>query len=505
MPSRLLNLALVGGGTLGFHTLLSLESAPRQVLGVQVVGIVDTDGKAPAMAEARRRGIACATTIQELPGVENLDLILELSGDPREVQRLVEGKAPQTGVLDREAARRFLDLGKALEDRARQRHLEQAFAHTLTRATEEGVVVLDRDFRIRRINEQACRHAGILPEEAEGRYCFQVLRQATSPCHSPDSPCPMRETLSTGRSAHAIQEHLYADGDTRYCDVTTYPLVNAEGEVVQVLEIFRDITNDLAQRLEARTRSIKGDLAKLVQEDKLVALGKLVASVAHEINNPVSAILNFTKLLLREAREGPPDPAALAQHVRWLELTVSEAERCARIVGNLLSFARQQRVEAREADLGELLRQMVQLTAHRMTLSDVELVDFLPEEPLRIFGDPTQIQQCIANLIFNALEAMPGGGQIILRGGVDAERARVWLEVEDTGEGIAPEHIEHIFEPFFTTKDGGVGVGLGLSMVYGILRQHDARIGVTSPAGRGATFRMTFPRHPAGAGHRDLS
>lgn len=456
--------------------------------------------ESPAMQEARRRGIRTATCVEEVLALGDLDVIFDLTGDPEVARRLTAGKGQGVGVVDLEAAGRILELAESMQERARQLHLEQAFAQTLTHATEEGVVVLDRDYRIRRINEQACRRAGIAPEEAEGRFCFQVLRQVASPCNSPESPCPMQETLATGRSAHAIQEHVSADGETRYSDVTTYPLVNAEGEVVQVMEIFRDITHDLAERIESRTRSIKDDLAKLVQEDKLVALGKLVASVAHEINNPIAAILNFTKLLLKEAKEGPPSPEALTQHMRWLELTVGEAERCGRIVGNLLSFARQQRVEAREVDLRELVRQMVQLTLHRMQLNGVELVDALPEERLAIWGDPTQIQQCIANLIFNALEAMPGGGRLLLRGGVDPERREVWLEVEDTGEGIAPEHLDHIFEPFYTTKSGGVGVGLGLSMVYGILREHHGRIGVESAPGRGATFRMTFPWHRAAPG-----
>ncbi len=513
---HVLTLALAGGGADALNVMRALDTPSVEYLDIRVLGIADPDPRAVARLEGERIGIRTLDDPRDLVSLGGLDFIVDLTGDPEVRAHLIAHKRAETGLLDRTATLRLGELAAFLKRRERENHLERTFAHTLTRATDDGVLVLDRDYRIRRINEPASRLAGLSPDEARGRYCYQVLRQAAEPCQGLDAPCPMLETLSTGRSAHAIQEQIQADGQPRYSDVTTYPLVDREGNVVQVLEIFRDITSDLSERLEARTRTIKKNLSRLVQEDKLIALGKLVASVAHEINNPIGSILNFSLLLERSVAEVDLPPDVRADWERWLELTVSEARRCGQIVGNLLSFSRQQGVEAREIDLGLLVRQIIQLTGHQMELSGVTLREELPATPLPIWGDPTPIQQCISNLVFNALEAMPEGGTLTIRGGVGdseaktaadtaaagartgataegAARGPVWLEVSDTGEGIASEHLDHIFEPFFSTKPEGQGVGLGLSMVYGILREHDARIAVRSTPGEGATFRVTFP------------
>jgi two-component system, NtrC family, sensor kinase len=370
--------------------------------------------------------------------------------------------------------------------------MARSLVTALSEATSEGVMVLDPDFRIVNINKGACRRTGTTPEEARGRFCFQVSHQAAAPCDSPETPCPMRETLATGRAAHAIHEHLKVDGEAHYCDVSTYPLHNPQGEVVGVLEIFRDITSELSERMERRTRAIKDDLALLVQEDRLVSLGKLVASVAHEINNPIGSILNFSKLILVTLQEGPPSPETLEQFEQWLELTVREARRCGSIVSNLLSFARQKSVEQRRVDLRELLRQILMLTDHRMELAGVISKVRVGDEPLEVWGDSTQIQQCLTNLVFNAVEAMEQGGELTITAGRDHDE--VWVEIADSGPGIPASVLPHIFEPFFTTKSVGHGVGLGLSMVHGIVLEHQGRIDVASGSDRGAVFRMVLPQ-----------
>ncbi len=362
----------------------------------------------------------------------------------------------------------------------------------MTRATSEGVMVLDKDYRILRINRAACRWAEISPENASGRFCFQVMHRSLTPCQKPETPCPLRETLATGRSAHGIHEFRDSQGEPHYCDISTFPLLNHQGQIVQVLEMFRDITSDVSARVEMRAQAIKQDLARVVQEDKLLALGKLVASVAHEINNPIASILNFSKLLLSCLDQGPTSDEDLAKWKRWLELTVHEAERSRDIVGNLLSFARQQNVEPKRLDLLEIIDQIVQLTRHRMEIGGVELECRIPKEPLEIWGDPTQIQQCLTNLVFNALEAMPQGGKLSIEAGTD-DGGMIYAEVRDTGNGIAPEVLPHIFEPFFSTKNEVQGVGLGLSMVYGIIREHKGRIDVESQPGQRTRFRITLP------------
>ena len=159
-----------------------------------------------------------------------------------------------------------------------------------------------------------------------------------------------------------------------------------------------------------------------------------------------------------------------------------------------MSFSRQQTLEPKRLDLRDLLEQVVQLTAHRLELSNIRMdAAGMRSRPLEVWGDHARIQQCFLNLIFNALEAMPQGGALIIRGNQDPDKNEVWVEVADTGEGILPEHRPHIFEPFFTTKKAAHGVGLGLSMVYGIITEHHGRIEVESQPDQGTTFRIILP------------
>jgi two-component system NtrC family sensor kinase len=489
-------LAVVGGGQRCLSIMNLLASQRLTKLKAEIVGVADINPQAVGYVKAKEEGIFTTQDFRELLDLPNLDLIIELTGKEKLLRELAQIKPESIGVIDYTASLLFHDIaffGAELERKEDEISLERSFARALTRAASEGVMVLDKDYRILRINRAACRWADISPENARGRFCFQVMHQALTPCNMPDTPCPLQETLTTGRSAHGIHEFRDSRGEPNYCDVSTYPLLNQQGQIVQVLEIFRDITHELSARVETRTQAIKQDLAKLVQEDKLLALGKLVASVAHEINNPIGSILNFSKLLLSCLDQAPPDERDLAKWRRWMELTVHEAQRSRDIVLNLLSFARQQNMEPKRLDLAEIIDQIIQITQHRMEIEGIELEYVLPEEPLEIWGDLTQIQQCLTNLVFNALEAMPQGGRLSIEAGLSGD-GMVWAEVRDTGNGIAPEVLPHIFEPFFSTKSQTQGVGLGLSMVYGIIREHRGRIEVDSEPGQWTKFRITLPQ-----------
>jgi two-component system NtrC family sensor kinase len=498
-----LKLAVVGGGQRCLAIMNLLASRRLTKLKAEIVGVADLNPQAAGFLKAKEKGVFTTHDYRRLLDLPDLDLIIELTGNEKLLRELAALKPGSVGVIDYTASLLFHDIasfGAELERKEDEISMERSFARALTRATSEGVMVLDKDYRIHRINRAACRWADISPENAAGRFCFQVMHQALAPCNVPDTPCPLQETLATGRAAHGIHEFRDSQGEPNYCDVSTYPLVNQQGQIVQVLEIFRDITHELSARVEMRAQAIKQDLAKLVQEDKLLALGKLVASVAHEINNPIASILNFSKLLLSCLEQAPPSEDDLAKWSRWMELTVNEAQRCRDIVVNLLSFARQQSLEPKRLDMVEIIDQIVQITRHRMDIEKVELEYKLPEDPLEIWGDLTQIQQCFTNLVFNALEAMPQGGKLCIEAGLDQD-GMVWAEVRDTGKGITPEVLPHIFEPFFSTKSENQGVGLGLSMVYGIISEHKGHIDVDSEPGKWTKFRITLPQagRPAAA------
>jgi signal transduction histidine kinase len=286
------------------------------------------------------------------------------------------------------------------------------------------------------------------------------------------------------------------DGTTRISQVTTYPLVNHFGEIVQFVDVVRDITQDVSTHVEARARAIREDLQRFIQEDRLVTLGRLVASVCHEINNPISSITTFNKLMLSHIRENSLPPEGLAAFERYLDLSVREALRCGKIVNNLLTFARQKGVESKHFDLVELVQTILVLLGHAMTKAGVTTQLDLPAAPFTIYGDYAQIQQCLMNLISNAVEAMPDGGTLTIGAGHQDSSGDVWIEVADTGTGIADDDLQRIFEPFFSTKSDGKGVGLGLPMVYGIVREHGGTVSVDSGVGRGTTFRITLPEAP---------
>jgi len=490
-----LKIAIVGAG-MRCRSFLRLLDTPRmQRLDIQVLGVADINPEADAWQEAEARGTMTTTDYRVLLDLPDLELIVELTGDPAVLRDLSERKPKSVGLIDSTAALLIHDIasyGGDLDRRAEEDHVERALARTLTAASSEGVMVLDANFRILRVNEAACRWAAMPCQEASGRFCFQVLHDALGPCESPETPCPMRETLATGRPAHCIHEFRDLQGNAHYCDVTTYPLMKRREQTVQVLEIFRDITEQMSRRMERRTMAIKKDLARMVQEDKLRALGKLVASVAHEINNPIGSIINFDKLVLRCLREGTPSAADRKQWEEWLTLTVQEAERCRDIVQRLLSFARQQSMEPKVLDLVEALDQIIKVTRHRMEIGEVGLTVDLPQQRLDVRGDATQIQQCFTNLVFNALEAMPEGGHLTIAAH-RTDEGEPSVTVTDTGKGIAADVMPHIFEPFFSTKSALTGVGLGLSMVHGIVSEHGGRIEVDSEPEKGTTFRVILP------------
>ena len=276
--------------------------------------------------------------------------------------------------------------------------------------------------------------------------------------------------------------------------MTAYPIFNQFREIIQLVVTVRDMTQELTKRLEMREQAIKADLARFVQEDRLASLGRLVASVCHEINNPIASIVTFNKLILSYMQEDRLPPEGKTGFQRYLDLSVKEALRCGNIIKNLLTFARQKTVEAKAVDLIEVVNTIMLLTSHQLELSRVTSRVTLPSPPFQAWGDSAQVQQCLMNLVFNALESMPDGGEITITGGTETEKEQVWLTVADTGHGIADTDLSKIFEPFYSTKVDKKGVGLGLSMVYGIIREHRGTIDVESQVGRGTAFTIRLPQ-----------
>ena len=488
----LLRVGVVAKGGQCLSIMRMLDNLKPSRLRLKLVALVPVTHSISLLKFAGEMDVSLYEHYTELLSIDSLDLILEMSGDPQVFTELVNCKSNSVGVLDRQTSMLFLDIAQQYEAAAQRESeisLTTSFASALLEASPDGVMVLDRNYRILNCNDSVLITGGRGRETVLGKLCHEVIHGDLNRC-SGERVCPIQETLRTRRPARAVHEVTGAKGDVTVLQAIAFPLFNVVGEIVQFVEILRDITLDLSVHMEHRAKAIKDDLARVVQEDRLASLGRLVASVCHEINNPISSIVTFNKLVLSHLREGSLPPEGTAGLTRYLDLSVREALRCGGIVKNLLTFARQKTIDAGNVDLNEVIKTILQLTRYQLQMGQVRVELKLPEGPLIAWGDHALIQQCLMNLIFNAIEAMDGGGLITIEAGELNLENKLWLTITDTGHGIHPEDLPRIFEPFYSTKAAGKGVGLGLSMVYGIIREHHGTIEVASQPGQGATFRI---------------
>jgi two-component system NtrC family sensor kinase len=253
-----------------------------------------------------------------------------------------------------------------------------------------------------------------------------------------------------------------------------------------------DWNRTLEERVREKTEELGRAHSHMVHMEKMVSLGTLAATVAHELNNPLEGILTYAKLLKRKIDRGIATAEAKQEIIGELSMIADETARCGNIVKNLLLFSRQKVGEFRTVELSSIIDRSVKLIEHHLKMNNVVLHVKGTEQPVSLVCDPHQIEQALLALEINAVEAMPGGGSMTLEvhDGTDSVR----IDVIDTGIGIRDEDAPHIFEPFYTTKRDGKGTGLGLSVVYGIIERHGGNIDMTSVLQKGTTFSITLPK-----------
>ncbi len=254
----------------------------------------------------------------------------------------------------------------------------------------------------------------------------------------------------------------------------------------QIRELNRNLEQKVGERtaeLEEKTILLIKAREELARAEKLAAIGELAAGVAHEINNPMAIIRGNAELL----QMAVPEKTPIREEV---DIIARQVGRVDRIVANLLKFARRERKQLTMTDLNLMLDEILGQVGHQVPLTGIEVKrEFDPELP-RIDGDPDQLRQVFTNLVLNAIHAMADGGTLTISTRADREAGSCAVVVSDTGIGIPPENLEQIFNPFFTTKANGTG--LGLSVSYGIVRDHGGKIEVTSEPGKGSAFRVTL-------------
>jgi len=247
---------------------------------------------------------------------------------------------------------------------------------------------------------------------------------------------------------------------------------------------LRQTQQELQTRIEAQLEAER----RLIQAEKLAAVGEMAAGIAHELNNPLTTVTGFTELVLEEMPDGEVSRSDL-------ELVLREARRARDVVRRLLDFSRRSESERTRVDLNEVLDDVLSLTTHLMHTSGVHLDVSLGKNLPWVSVDRNQMKQVFLNLFHNALQAMPTGGQLFIRSAARQRDGRKWVtaSITDTGAGIMPEDRERIFEPFFTTKSSQGGTGLGLSVTYGIVSDHGGEIEVESEVGQGTSFTVWLP------------
>jgi two-component system NtrC family sensor kinase len=258
-----------------------------------------------------------------------------------------------------------------------------------------------------------------------------------------------------------------------------------------------ELLNSLEQKVEQRTRALQETQNQLLPTEKLASLGKLSASIAHEINNPLAGILTFSKLLIRTLEEGTPPEKARELFLKNLKLIERETDRCRGIVRNLLDFARQRPLVLGPVDVCRALDESLTLLADTIKVQNIELEKSF-EGAFVVDADFGQIRQSFVNILLNACEVMPKGGRLGVSARASDGGRTVMVSISDTGPGIPPENLTRIFDPFFTTKE--MGTGLGLSVVYGIVEKHGGTMRAeSSPAGTTMTISLPLASAAAGA------
>jgi two-component system NtrC family sensor kinase len=263
-----------------------------------------------------------------------------------------------------------------------------------------------------------------------------------------------------------------------------YPKVDvaSNDELGELASAFNTMSTTLIEREEKLKEFTK---SKIMESEKLAIVGQLAANVAHELNNPLVGIITYSHLLLEET------PAS-DHSTEFLNKIVIQANRCKDIVRGLLDFSRQRKPDKTLFNINNLLKQCISLLENQALFHNIKIMEDLGELPMIII-DPSQIERVFMNIILNAAEAMDGNGELRISSKFDPDESFVEIQVTDTGPGIGEENLEKIFDPFFTTKEAGHGVGLGLAISYGIIREHNGTITVKSSLGVGTTFTARLP------------
>ncbi|MBI5664817.1 MAG: response regulator [Nitrospirae bacterium] len=362
----------------------------------------------------------------------------------------------------------------------------EKFIKNILESVGEGFIVIDKEYRILSANRAFCEYVQTPGEDVIGKRCYEVSHYVNKPCYEKGEECPVRYTFETGKPHTVIHTHYDKDGKSSYVEIRSFAMKNESGETISVIELINDITEK--KKLESQLR----------QAQKMEAVGLLAGGVAHDFNNILTAVVGYGNLLKMKMKEDDP----LRHNVTQI---LASVERGANLTHSLLAFSRKQVMNPRPVNFNTIVESVYKLLK-RLIGEDIELKTLLTDEDVTVMADSGQIEQVLMNLATNARDAMPGGGSLtietertelsgeyVIGHGFGVTGTYVQISVTDTGTGMDEATKAKLFEPFFSTKEVGKGTGLGLAMIYGIIKQHNGYVNVYSELGEGTTFKIYLP------------
>jgi two-component system, NtrC family, sensor kinase len=503
--TSIINIALIGGGGL-CKELLEKTTFDLEQEGVftPIIAVADPDPDQPGMLLAKKRGLITVTDYHELYDPRySIHLIIILRPEYFILEDVLTTRPTRIRILSYHV---FEIFWKAIGQEERKLREQNKAMETILNGIQDFISVITPDMVITDANEAFLDNLGLPRNKVIGRKCYEVLHRNQDECASnAGQACPLMEVIRNKRPVRQVRIHKGRNNKNHHIEVNIYPVWEKSGKVSKFIRISRDITKRmeeeeeitrrLEQMVEERTRQLKETHEKLVHKDKMASLGKLSASVVHEINNPIAGILNLILLIKRIIQENSVGKKEMDDFLRYLILMENETRRTSRIVSYLLAFSRQNKMEHKPLNLNRLIEHTLFLNSNLLKINKIKVEYQLDKNLPDLIGSEDQLQQVIMNLVSNAIESVESKGKGVLTISTKfiPRTERVIAKFHDTGIGIPQENFTLIFEPFFTTKKQGKGVGLGLSLAYGIIQEHGGFIKVSSTVGKGTTFKIDLP------------
>ena len=390
------------------------------------------------------------------------------------------------GEVKRDADGRTVGLRGTAQDITERKKSEELIKNILEHV-DEGFIIIDRDFRILSANMAYSKLVEMPLDGIIGKHCYEVAHRLAAPCIGTGNECSIRKVFETRKSCSSIHRHEDSKGRSIHIEIKAYPFSkDPSGEVITAIETLVDITEK--QKLEDQLR----------QSLKMEAIGQLAGGVAHDFNNILTAIIGYGSFALMNMAKDDP------QRIN-IEHMLEGAEKAAHLTKDLLLFSRKQLSERKYVDLNDIIKKMKKFLT-RIIGEDISCKTILHAGAIPVLADAHQLEQVMMNLATNARDAMPKGGvfsvtteqirldkEFLTTHGYGQQGMYALITVSDTGKGMDEATRKRIFEPFFTTKEMGRGTGLGLAVVYGIVKGHDGYINVYSEPELGTTFKIYLP------------